>query len=103
MTRREAKERRQQIARAMRKLKSVLAVAKEFNVSPTLVRKACREFGISPTGKRSNAPRVSKHQVVSELRTGKTADAVAEQYKVPVRRIIRLQERMTSGLPDRSR
>lgn len=102
MTRPEAKRRRQQLAEAMRTQKDLSAVAIDFGVSEDLVRRACKEHGV-PTSKlaerKAQPASLSKQQVAADLRAGKTPHAVADEHRVPVRRITRLQREMTSGLP----
>jgi transposase-like protein len=102
MTRTEAKERRRRIAGAMRQNKRLADVAKEFGVSHQLVRKACREHGVRWSEESSSSKRLSKKQVAADLRTGKQPEALAEQYKVPIGRIVRVQKRIASGLPSGS-
>ena len=102
MTRQEARNRREQIALAMRKRNNVCAVAEEFKVSTPLVRKSCREFGVAcDPAEPSPRIRISKAAVTADLRVGKSADAVAKQHNVSVKRVVRLQQRIVSGMPSK--
>lgn len=82
MNHQDAEKRREMIAEAMRKLKSVARVAEAFNVSPALVRKACHEFGVETSSRPTGRNKLPREAMLAELRAGKSPADVARRYNI---------------------
>jgi transposase len=102
MTRTDAKRRREEIAAAVNEGSSVASAAERFRVSPSLVRKACREFEIHYSPQRhaaedppSNDP--STEEVVASLRVGTSTADAAKHFQVSEERINTIQNKVAGG------
>ena len=103
MTPEQLRERRQKLAIAVERHGNVAAVAKKFDVTRQLVRKACREFGVRLEAKGKKRKAVSKSEVLADLRCGKTPEDVAKHHEVPTGKIAKIQAAAIAGKPSRGK
>ena len=103
MTHEQLRDRRQKIANAVSRHGNVEGAADKFGVTIQLVRKACREFGVSLEAGDKKRKSVSKAEVLADLRCGKSPEDVARHHGVSTGKIARIQEASVHGVPSRGK
>jgi DNA-binding NarL/FixJ family response regulator len=77
---------REQIAKHA-EINGAQSACEHFDVSDTLVRSSCKEFGTAPAQIKGQSPKQSTYHIISELLQGKSQSDIARELSLSRQRV----------------